>query len=127
LIREEVKRYWIKNNPSNFQNILIKFIQRLMVRGHALESLAPLLTQAANNLDLKSFTHCREKKSSKTLYIRLPYHPKGLQNANFHIHTEKPQGYTDACSAATTVYHLHPRSYHISLCSRSEYHWNSTL
>jgi hypothetical protein len=37
LIHGEVRRYWIQNNPSNFQAILLKFIQRLIHRGHTLE------------------------------------------------------------------------------------------
>ncbi len=47
LIHGELRRYWIQNNPFNFQTILLKFIQRLTDRGHTIEQLTPLLMQAA--------------------------------------------------------------------------------
>jgi hypothetical protein len=54
LINGELRRYWIQNNPVKFQKILLKFIQRLINRGHTLEKLTSILIQAAANLDNRS-------------------------------------------------------------------------
>lgn len=53
LIFGELRRYWIQNTPEKFQEILQKFIQRLIDRGHTLDSLIPLLTEAAANFERK--------------------------------------------------------------------------
>jgi hypothetical protein len=50
LIHGEVRRYWIQNNPSIFQAILLKFIQRLIDRGHTLEQLTPLIITGSGRL-----------------------------------------------------------------------------
>jgi hypothetical protein len=48
LINGELCRYWIQNpNIEDFQAILSKFITRLLNRGHTMDSLKPILLQAA--------------------------------------------------------------------------------
>jgi hypothetical protein len=39
LICGEVRRYWLQNTPENFQKLLFSFIQRLLDRGHTLQTL----------------------------------------------------------------------------------------
>jgi hypothetical protein len=51
LITGELRRFWLQNNHSNFQRILVKFIERLTERGHTIESLIPISEQAALLLD----------------------------------------------------------------------------
>jgi hypothetical protein len=78
LIVSELKRYFIQNNKEDFEKILTKFIGRLLDRGHTLENLSPLLLQAATNIDRQPSLHTQEENGS-TLYIHLPFHPKGIQ------------------------------------------------
>jgi hypothetical protein len=78
LITGELRRYWLQNNPTSFQNILIKFIQRLVDRGHTLENLIPILTQAAQTLETHSVGNNGSQKPN-TLYIHWQHHPAGLQ------------------------------------------------
>jgi hypothetical protein len=68
LITGELQRYWIQNSPSNFKRILIKFITRLIERGHSLHSLIPLLKNAAATLNKKTTT-TQTDSSDKTLFI----------------------------------------------------------
>jgi len=80
LIYGEMKRYWVQNNPADFTDILSKFIIRLYERGHKIEALAPLITQAA--LTLKhhyAITKQTNDSDQNTLYIHWPYHPHGIQ------------------------------------------------
>jgi len=83
LLHGELKRYWIQNNPSKFQEILCMFIQRLINRGHTLEQLTPILTQAAATLDNKAIhTNCPPNADRNTLYIHWQHHPGSLQRRN---------------------------------------------
>jgi hypothetical protein len=77
LIFGEIRRYWTQNNPSKFQEILLKFIRRLQDRGHSLQALTPLLTQAAVTLD--SATWNPPSKESKDIYIHWKFYPEGIQ------------------------------------------------
>jgi hypothetical protein len=80
LIASEMRRYWLQNNLADYKVILLKFIERLLDRGHTLPSLLPIYTQAAQTLD--SCTHLVNKmryNNSNTLYIHKAYHSSGLQ------------------------------------------------
>jgi len=80
LIFGELKRYWTQNNPVNFIDILTKFITRLCDRGHKIETLAPLITQAAATLNRQHVTTSTAKPDNQgTLYIHWPFHPHGIQ------------------------------------------------
>jgi hypothetical protein len=78
LIAGELRRYWSQNNPVAFQNILVKFIQRLIDRGHTLENLTPLLYQAAEKLDANPRIQ-QSKEEQDTLFIHWQFQPHGLQ------------------------------------------------
>jgi hypothetical protein len=78
LIAGELRRYWSQNNPVTFQNILVKFIQRLIDRGHTLENLTPLLYQAAENLDANPRIQ-QTNEEQDTLFTHWQFQPHGLQ------------------------------------------------
>jgi len=85
LIAGEMRRYWLQNDPEDFQQILSKFIERLLNRGHTLENLTPILNQAARSLDdqLIRTPHNPTTDSGQensTLFIHKIYHPNGLQS-----------------------------------------------
>jgi hypothetical protein len=71
-------RYYLQNNSSNFQNLLTKFIRRLLDRGHKLEDLTLLLLQAASAIDRHNAPPPNNDTTS-TLYLHWTYHPDGLQ------------------------------------------------
>jgi hypothetical protein len=83
LIVGELRRYWTQNNPTDYQIILQKFIERLMERGHTLEGLTPILYQAALSIDAPSITTTTNKKADEsTLFIHRVFHPNGLQRTD---------------------------------------------
>jgi hypothetical protein len=83
LIAGEMHRYWIQNSPEEFQNILTKFIERLLNRGHTLEGLAPIIQQAASSLDYNNTQLTNNPQTNdNTLYIHRVYHPNGLQRSD---------------------------------------------
>ncbi len=79
----ELRRYWLQNNPDNFQAILIKFTTRLLNRGHNITNLTPILIEAAHAADKTNRldTAPLQPKPS-TLYLHWTYHPQGLQRKN---------------------------------------------
>jgi hypothetical protein len=80
LITGEVRRYWLENNPNDYQTILCKFIERLVERGHTLENLTPMLKHVALQLDSTNLMMIRGKNSNNNaLYIHKTFHPNGLQ------------------------------------------------
>lgn len=80
LITGEVRRYWRQNNPVDFQHILVKFIERLLARGHTLDKISPLLKNAAASLDKKGNNpSTRTDTSDNVLFIYMTFHPNGLQ------------------------------------------------
>jgi hypothetical protein len=81
LIKGELHRYWRQNSPSNFQTLVIKFLERLMATGHTLEKLYPIFTQTATKLD-NLFTPPTPSDSGNTLYIHWAHHPNGLQRSD---------------------------------------------
>jgi len=84
LVTGEMRRYWIQNNPIDFQQLLIKFIDRLRDRGHTLQDIATILEQAAAHLDSNTLhPTTTPAEESSTLYIHTTYHPNGLQRRDF--------------------------------------------
>jgi len=83
LIKGELNRYWLQNSPSTFQELLTKFIERLTMRGHLLEALRPILTQAAMTLHPEAIAQSSSTSDAEdTLFIHLRHHPKGLQRSD---------------------------------------------
>jgi hypothetical protein len=76
-----MRRYWIQNDPQNFESILTKFIIRLTKRGHNLHDLLPLLKHAAVQLE-NHHNQQRHNDKPNTLYIHQRYHPNGLQRTD---------------------------------------------
>jgi len=83
LIAGELQWYWVQNNPRDFKRILVKFITGLTERGHSLQSLIPVIKNAATNLQKnKQRPNTGIQDTNKTLYIHWKYHPSGLQNTD---------------------------------------------
>jgi len=83
LIAGEIRWYWIQNSPAEFQNILTKFIEWLLNRGHTLEGLTPIIQQAASSLDYNNNQVTNKPQTNdNTLYIHRVYHPNGLQRSD---------------------------------------------
>lgn len=78
LIPGELHRYFPQNKPTDFKNMLVKFIGRLLNRGHTINKLTTLLLQAASVLDQHTMPPTKKDESS-TLYVHWTHHPKGLQ------------------------------------------------
>ena len=80
LITGELRRYWLQNSPENFQEILCKFIERLLQRGHNIHYISSLMEQAALSLDASSNQkNTDDTNDDKILYIHRTYHPNGPQ------------------------------------------------
>jgi len=82
LITGEMRQYWLQNNYNDFQNILSKFIERLIDRGHKLEDLIPVFQQASYTLsktEQSNSTSVNANTDSNTLYIHWTYHPMGIK------------------------------------------------
>jgi hypothetical protein len=80
LIAGEMRRYWLQNSPEDYKTILVKFIERLLCRGHSLKNLMPILMQAANSLDTELVKPQENPaRDDNTLFIHKIYHPHGLQ------------------------------------------------
>ena len=62
----ELRRYWSQNTPENFQKLLSKFIQRLLDRGHTLQTLVPIMSQAAMAIDQNGQHHTAIKRMTPT-------------------------------------------------------------
>jgi len=82
LIASEMHRYWLQNSPEDFKTILVKFIEWLLARGHTLDTLQPVFTQAALSLDSCTLPSIMSESTKKEniLYIHWTYHPKGIQS-----------------------------------------------
>ena len=77
LIARELCQYYLQNNTENFQEILTKFIGRLLDRGHNVEDISLLLLQAVNNLDYQLANHASDIEPS-TLYLHWTHHPNSM-------------------------------------------------
>jgi hypothetical protein len=79
LITGEIRHYWLQNSPTDFQDLVTKFIERLHARGHTIKDLLPLLNQAAATLDNYAIKSQKpDSQSQNTLYIHWTHHPKGI-------------------------------------------------
>jgi arsenate reductase-like glutaredoxin family protein len=81
LIKGELNRFWRQNSPYNFQELTTKFLERLHARGHSLEKLRPLFTEAASTLDNPQNLRANTA-SDNTLFVHWTHHPKGIQRNN---------------------------------------------
>jgi len=80
LIMGELRRYWLQNDPDTFQTILLKFITRLLHRGHDITNISPILLEAAHAISKTNKSGAAPLHSpSNTLYLHWAYHPHGLQ------------------------------------------------
>jgi len=82
LITGEMRQYWLQNNNNDFQNILSKFIERLIDSGHKLVDLIPIFQQASYTLSKTKQSNNNSENSntdSNTLYIHWSYHPMGIK------------------------------------------------
>jgi hypothetical protein len=84
LISGELRRYWLQNSPDNFKIIVIKFIESLIDRGHSLQDLTPLFTNAAATLANEAH-RSPPMPHSKVLYIHWVFHPNGLQRSDIRM------------------------------------------
>ncbi len=97
LIARELHRYWLQNNPVDFQNILINFITCLLARGHKLEYIAPIFINAAVLFD-KNPTSSTNSTTSEddTLFIHRVYHPNGINRSDIrHLYDKILKAYLD--------------------------------
>jgi hypothetical protein len=78
LIKGELNRYWRQNSPVDFQELVTKFLERLHARGHPLEKLYPLFTQAAATLDNPQQPRTNTA-TNNTQFIHWTHHPRGIQ------------------------------------------------
>jgi hypothetical protein len=79
LIKGELYRYWLQNQPTDFQELVTQFLIRLCNRGHTIEHLTPVITQAAASLESNHNYSQTKQENSDTLYIHWKHHPNGLQ------------------------------------------------
>jgi hypothetical protein len=85
LINGECKRHWTQNTPEDYQQLLQKFIKRLVHRGHSIANISPLLIQVAATLDANLSTTSNKKENVEALYIHWSYHPKDLQRRDIRV------------------------------------------
>jgi hypothetical protein len=91
LITGEVRRHWLQNNLEDFQQLLLKFIERLLASGHTLDKISPLLQNAAATLDNKviNLFFARPNNPDNVIYIHKTYHPHGIQRKDIRRHFQK--------------------------------------
>jgi len=66
-----------------FEELLYKFIQRLVDSRHNLHTLTQILTKAASTLDSRIQNHDKPKKDDdNTIYVHWQYHPDGLKRSD---------------------------------------------
>jgi hypothetical protein len=87
LITGEVRRYWLQNNPEDFKKLLLKFIQRLLSRGHTLQKISPLIQNAAATLDDKTIgLRTKPNDPDNVIFIHKTFHPYGVQRKDIRRH-----------------------------------------
>jgi hypothetical protein len=79
LIKGELYRYWLQNQPTDFQELVTQFLIRLCNRGHTIEHLTPIITQAAALIESNRDFSQTKQENADTLYIHWKHHPNGLQ------------------------------------------------
>jgi len=79
LIAGELRRYWLQNNPDDFKEILTSFIKRLLLRGHAINNISPILLNAAAQLEKNHHANKTQPTTGEdTLFIHRVFHPHGI-------------------------------------------------
>jgi hypothetical protein len=68
--------------PDHYETLLTKFFERLHGRGHSIENLTSLFSQAAASLDTAFKHHRKTEDEEETLFIHWSYHPRGLQRSD---------------------------------------------
>lgn len=84
LITGELRWNWLQNSPKDFISISVKFIERLVDRGHQLGNLLPQFEQAASAVD-SVLTSKNMIDSLSTLFIYWKYHPNEVQWSDIQI------------------------------------------
>jgi len=79
LIKGELHRYWLQNQPAGFQDLVTQFLIRLYNRGHTIKQLAPIISQAASSIESNQYRSQTKLENDNTLYIHWEHHPNGLQ------------------------------------------------
>jgi hypothetical protein len=79
LIKGELGRYWLQNQPADFQDLVTQFLIRLHNRGHTIEQLSPIFSRAASSLESNQHRSQNKMENNDTLYLHWEHHPKGLQ------------------------------------------------
>jgi hypothetical protein len=79
LIKGELYRYWLQNQPADFQELVTQFLIRLYNRGHTIEHLTPIISQAASSIESNLDRSQTKLENDNTLYIHWEHHPNGLQ------------------------------------------------
>lgn len=99
LITGELLRYWRQNtNINDFMSILSSFIQRLLQRGHNLDTLIPALQTTASLIDNRNTATLINNNDMKehddaTLYIHWQYHPNDIKKSTIRaIYNQTLQG-----------------------------------
>jgi hypothetical protein len=97
LIAGELRRYWLQNNPDDFKEILTNFIRRLLLRGHTINNISPILLNATALLEKKHHVNKTQPTIGEdTLFIHRVFHPHGISQSNIcNLHNKILQPHLD--------------------------------
>jgi hypothetical protein len=76
-----MQRFWQQNTTTGFQELIVKFMERLHARGHSIQNLACIFNQAAASLQQNNNRKDTEQERN-TLFIHWLHHPNGLKNSD---------------------------------------------
>jgi hypothetical protein len=80
LLTGKTHHYWLQESPSDFQNILCKFIEHLLQTGHDISNIPAIMEQAALTLVPPNRNINKSTENNEdVLYIHRTYHPNRLQ------------------------------------------------
>ncbi len=79
LIKGELNRYWLQNQPADFQDLVTQFLIQLYNRGHTIEQLSPIFSRAASPVESNQHRSQNKVENDDTLYLHWEHHPNGLQ------------------------------------------------
>ena len=121
LIHGRIKAYYNQNsNTKNFHIQIIKLIQRLVNRGHDINTLKQLTLNAlqkitnTNNTNIQNTSNNNEDK--KTIFFHLPYHPRGIQRQEIRKHYTNTLNRVLNTTRTLTVAISRPKNLGDSLC-----------
>jgi hypothetical protein len=73
----------LQNNPNDFKEILINFIRRLLLRGHTISNISPILLNAAALLDKNHHANDTQRATgADTRFIHRVFHQHGITQSN---------------------------------------------